>query len=102
MHCGAFWSFASWYDRQIMVKIQLRMSKGTSPVIRWLRICLRVCGTGGFDPWSGQIPHATGQLSPCAATTEPARHHKRSPQSLQLEKPHMKYSQKKRMSKGTQ
>ena len=24
-----------------------------------------------FDPWSGEIPHATGQLSPCATTTEP-------------------------------
>ena len=24
-----------------------------------------------FDPWSGKIPHATGQLSPCATTTEP-------------------------------
>ena len=25
-----------------------------------------------FDPWSGKIPYATGQLSPCAKTTEPA------------------------------
>ena len=23
-----------------------------------------------FDPWSGKIPHAMGQLSPCATTTE--------------------------------
>ena len=22
----------------------------------------------GFDPWSRKIPHATGQLSPCATT----------------------------------
>ncbi|XP_073657573.1 serologically defined colon cancer antigen 8 isoform X3 [Tursiops truncatus] len=26
----------------------------------------------GFDPWSGKIPHAVEQLSPCATTTEPA------------------------------
>ena len=24
----------------------------------------------GFDPWSGKIPHAAEQLSPCATTTE--------------------------------
>ena len=24
------------------------------------------------EPWSGKIPHATEQLSPCATTTEPA------------------------------
>ena len=37
----------------------------------------------GFKPWSGKIPHAAEQLSPCATTTEPARlepvlHNKRS------------------------
>ena len=26
----------------------------------------------GFGPWSGQMPHAAGPVSPCAATTEPA------------------------------
>ena len=25
----------------------------------------------GFNPWSGKIPHAAEQLSPCATTTEP-------------------------------
>ena len=25
----------------------------------------------GFDPWSGNIPHALGQQSPCTTTTEP-------------------------------
>ena len=25
----------------------------------------------GFDPWSGKIPHAMGQLTLCATTTEP-------------------------------
>ena len=29
------------------------------------------CKRCGFDPWSGKIPHATGQLSPSATTAEP-------------------------------
>ena len=28
------------------------------------------CRRHRFDPWSGRIPHAAGQLSPCATTTE--------------------------------
>ena len=31
-------------------------------------------GDIGFEPWSGKIPHAAEQLSPCATTTEPTRH----------------------------
>ena len=29
-------------------------------------------GDHGFEPWSRKIPHAAGQLSPCATATEPA------------------------------
>ena len=29
-------------------------------------------GHTGSSPWSGKIPHAAEQLSPCATTTEPA------------------------------
>ena len=29
------------------------------------------CRRPGFDPWSGKIPHAAGQLSLCITTTEP-------------------------------
>ena len=29
------------------------------------------CRRHRFDPWSGKIPHAMEQLSPCATTTEP-------------------------------
>ena len=29
------------------------------------------CRGHGFNPWSGKIPHAAEQLSPCAMTTEP-------------------------------
>ena len=28
------------------------------------------CRRHGFDPWSRKIPHAAGQLGPCATTTE--------------------------------
>ena len=31
------------------------------------------CRGHGFEPWSGKIPHAAEQLSPCATTAEPAR-----------------------------
>ena len=30
------------------------------------------CRGHGFEPWSGEIPHATEQLGPWATTTEPA------------------------------
>ena len=30
------------------------------------------CRGRGFEPWSGKIPHAAGQLDPWATTTEPA------------------------------
>ena len=50
-------------------------SRGTSVVVQWLRIHLPMWAWGWgvrkFDPWSGKMPHASGQLSPCA-TTEPA------------------------------
>ena len=29
------------------------------------------CRGHGFNPWSGKIPHAVGQLSSCATITEP-------------------------------
>ena len=33
--------------------------------------CVKFRGHG-FEPWSGKIPHAAEQLSPCTTTTEPA------------------------------
>ena len=44
---------------------------GTSLVVQWLRIT-RQCRGHGFEPWSGKIPHAAEQLSPCTTTTERA------------------------------
>ena len=32
--------------------------------------CTCQCGGHGFDPWSGKIPHAFEQRSPCSATRE--------------------------------
>ena len=42
------------------------------------------CRGHGFDPWSGKIPHATEQLSPCTTTTEPRNYNYWSPGSLEL------------------
>ena len=35
------------------------------------RMLTHIYGIYMFEPWSGKIPHAAEQLSPCAATTEP-------------------------------
>ena len=44
----------------------------TSLVIQDLRICLNDAGDSGLIPGQKtRIPLAVGQLSPCAATTEP-------------------------------
>ena len=42
----------------------------TSLVAQWLRIHLPMQKLR-FNPWSRMIPHAVGQLSPNAASTEP-------------------------------
>ena len=47
---------------------------GTSLVAQWLTIHLPMQGTQ-FEPWSwSKIPHASEELSACAATTEPMCH----------------------------
>ena len=38
------------------------------------------CRGHGFDPWSGKIPRAAEQLSPCATTTEARVPRARAPQ----------------------
>ena len=47
------------------------MYYGVSPVAQWLRIRLPMQGTR-VRALVRKIPHAAEQLSPCAATTEPA------------------------------
>ena len=51
-------------------------------MVQWLRIRLP-CRGHGFDPWSSKIPHAVGQLTSLAISTEPEHlepvlHNKRS------------------------
>ena len=41
------------------------------------------CRRQGFNPWSGTIPLAVGQLSPCATNIEPVRHNSWSPCALE-------------------
>ena len=41
------------------------------------------CRGHEFDPWSGKIPHAAEQLSPCTTTTEPVHHSYWSPGALE-------------------
>ena len=40
------------------------------------------CRGHGFDPWSGEIPHATGQLNQSTTATDPCM-----PQLLKLRRP---------------
>ena len=41
-------------------------------MVQWLRILPTSTGdTGSIPGWGTKIPHATGQLSPCATITEP-------------------------------
>ena len=47
----------------------LKLHFWASLVAQWLRICCQ-CRRHGFDPWSGKIPHAAEQLSPCTTATE--------------------------------
>ena len=49
----------------------LKYTIQTSLVVQWLRIHCQ-CRGEGFNSWSGKIPHAIEQLSPCTANTEPA------------------------------
>ena len=40
-------------------------------VAQWIRICLPNCRGHRFDPWSGKIPYAAEERSPCSTNTEP-------------------------------
>ena len=58
----------SWKSRSLISR-WLGLSRWRSG---WESACQ--CRGHGFEPWSGKIPHAAEQLSPCATTTEPASH----------------------------
>ena len=58
----------------LLACLHLRLKKGilrTSLVAQWLKSACQY-GEHRLDPWSGKIPHAAEQLSPCATSTEPA------------------------------
>jgi len=60
----------------LIMKANLLYSKSTklnvrtSLVAQWLIFTCQ-CRGHRFNPWYGKIPHAVGQLNPCATTTEP-------------------------------
>ena len=54
--------------RSNSILLVLKMSRA-SLVAQWRRIHLPM--QDRFNPWSRKNPHVAGQLSPCAATTEP-------------------------------
>ena len=76
-----FGIWGTWSQNRDWVWTQIGfLASWTSPnqklstrLLSWLRgkesACY--CRRHGFDPWSGMIPQAVEQLSPCATTTEP-------------------------------
>ena len=56
-----------------VVKVVTDNASWTSLVVQWVRIHLPKQGPR-FYPWSREIPHASEQLRPCAASTEPQGH----------------------------
>ena len=63
------WFFFFFLDLNIL---SLKKQKEGLPWWRsgWESACQ--CRGHGFEPWSGKVPHAAGQLGPWATTTEPA------------------------------
>ena len=55
----------------VVTDTQLKMKNRASLVVQWLRICLPMQGTR-VRALVWEDPTAAEQLSPCAATTEPA------------------------------
>ena len=50
-------------EKLFPLSLDIKIKKRTSLVVQ--------CRGHGFNPWSRKIPHAAGQLSPCAPTTDP-------------------------------
>ena len=61
---------AGFCSLDVMVKdLCSGMRRGNKSLNQWESTCQ--CRGHGLDSWSRKIPHATGQLSPWATTTEP-------------------------------
>ena len=63
-----------WGDRK-RYSMQMEIKRKLEGLPWWCSGWESACQCRGhrFEPWSGKIPHATEQLSPCATTTEPVR-----------------------------
>ena len=58
-----------------MSATKIKKTKQNKVGLPWCRSGLKSayqCRGHGLNPWSGKIPHAAKQLSPCATATEPA------------------------------
>ena len=62
------------YQEEILKLYSTILRKGFLGLPWWCSGQESACQCRGhrFEPWSGKIPHAVEQLSPCATTTEPA------------------------------
>ena len=82
INCNHKYNSSSASSASLLFK--LRVVLGTSRMCRWCHKWRQglpwwlsgkesacQCRRLGFDPWSGNIPHAAEQLSPCTTTTEP-------------------------------
>ena len=86
----------------------IMLNLGISLMVQYLGFCLPMRGHW-FDPWSGKIPHATGQLNPCyttpeASTLEPTlsnkrSHHTEKPKHCSCKEPAQPKRKKKKNSK---
>ena len=79
LHCCT-WAFSSCGRQGLLSLVVHRLLIVVASLARGLRISLPVQGTP-FDPWSGKIPYATGQLSPCTTLLSPRS---RTPGTLSL------------------
>ena len=56
---------------QVVLLKQKNTNRRASLVAQWYKESTCQCGKHEFDLWSGKTPRAMGQLSMCAATSEP-------------------------------
>ena len=73
MRWPKYWSFSFsiFPSKEIPGLISFTMDWSDLLVVQWIGICCQ-CRRRTFNPWSGKIPHAAKQLSPCATATEHA------------------------------
>ena len=65
--------FCCSFSLECFLLLLKKSSSTTFLVVQWIRICLPSRGHR-FNLWSGKIPHATEQLSPCPTPTDPTLH----------------------------